>query len=43
MIIAVDELADMIVGSARRAAERNEDKYIKIVRKHIISTKTELE
>lgn len=37
------QLADMIVGSARRVAERNEDEYIKIVRKHIIATKTEIE
>lgn len=36
------QLADMIVGAARRKAERGEDEYIKIVRKRIIEIKQKL-
>lgn len=36
------QLADIVAGSAMRQFERNEDKYIKIIRKKIVSKKTEL-
>ena len=37
------QLADMVVGAARRVVERDESKYIKIVKKRIVKIRKELE